>query len=116
VAPGGGTPPHDQKTYDERFEVREGELEVMLGKERHTLRPGQWAVAPKNTLHCFKNPTGESTTFLVEMRPGQPGFEKAIKVGYGLAADRRNPLSPLSVGGDPAMVGDPDCRRLERLS
>ena len=91
MAPGGGTPPHYHKTYDERFEVLEGELEVMLGKERHALRPGRRAVAPKNTLHCFKNRTGEPTTFLVEMRPGQPGFEKAFKVGYGLAADGRNP-------------------------
>jgi len=92
VAPGGGTPPHYHKTYDERFEVHEGELEVMLGKDRHTLRPSRRAVAPKNTLHCFKNPTGEPTTFLVEMRPGQPEFEKAVKVRYGLAADGRNPL------------------------
>ncbi|MBA2715374.1 MAG: hypothetical protein H0U55_17715 [Rubrobacteraceae bacterium] len=26
------------------------------------------------------------------MRPGQPGFEKAVKAGYGMAADGRNPL------------------------
>jgi hypothetical protein len=65
---------------------------VLLGKEKHTLRPGQKAVAPRNTLHCFKNPTRVATTFLVEMRPGQPGFEKAVKVGYGLASDGRNPF------------------------
>jgi quercetin dioxygenase-like cupin family protein len=92
VAPDGGTPPHYHKTYDEHFEVLEGTLEVLLGKEKHTLCPGQKAVARKNTLHCFKNPTGETTTFLVEMRPGQPGFEKAVKVGYGLASDGRNPF------------------------
>ena len=92
VAPGGGTPPHYHKTYDEHFEVLEGTLEVLLGKEKHTLRPGQRAVAPKNTWHCFENPTGTPATFLVEMRPGQPGFEKAVKAGYGLAADGRNPL------------------------
>jgi mannose-6-phosphate isomerase-like protein (cupin superfamily) len=92
VAPGGGTPPHYHKTYDEHFEVLGGALDVLLGKEKHTLRPGQRAVAPKNTLHCFKNPTGEPTTFLVEMRPGQPGFEKAVKAGYGMAARGRNPM------------------------
>lgn len=27
------------------------------------------------------------TRFLVELRPGPAGFEKALKVGYGLAAD-----------------------------
>jgi hypothetical protein len=36
--------------------------------------------------------TREATTFLAEMRPGQPGFEKAVKVGYGLASDGRNPF------------------------
>ena len=88
----GGTPPHYHKTYDEHFEVLGGTLEVLSGKEQHILRPGQRAVAPKNTRHCFHNSTGEPTTFLVEMRPGQPGFEKAIKAGYGMAADGRNSL------------------------
>src|ERR671916_2030898 len=60
VAPDGGTPPHYHKTYDEHFEVLEGTLEVLLGKEKHTLRPGQKAVAPRNTLHCFKNPAREA--------------------------------------------------------
>jgi hypothetical protein len=46
-------------------------------------------VAHKNVLHSFRNPTGEPTGFLVEFRPGQTGFEKALMVGYGLAADGR---------------------------
>jgi quercetin dioxygenase-like cupin family protein len=87
VAPGGGNAPHYHLTYDEHFEVIEGTLEVLLGEKTHTLRPGQKAVAPRNTLHCFKNPTGEPTTFLVELRPGSSGFEKALKAGYGLASD-----------------------------
>lgn len=89
VAAGGGNAPHYHKTYDEHFEMLKGTLEVQLGKEKHTLHAGQKAVAPKNTLHCFRNPTGEPTTFLVELRPGSAGFEKALKAGYGLAADGR---------------------------
>lgn len=87
VASGGGTPPHHHKTYDERFEVLEGTLEVLLEREKHVLRPGQRVVAPRNTRHSFTNTGAGPTTFLVEMRPGQPGFEKALKAGYGLAAD-----------------------------
>jgi quercetin dioxygenase-like cupin family protein len=87
VAPGGGNAPHYHKTYDERFEVVEGTLEVMAGGEKHVLRPGETALAPKNTLHNFRNPTGEPTTFLVTLRPASPGFEKALKAAYGLAAD-----------------------------
>jgi quercetin dioxygenase-like cupin family protein len=89
VAPGGGNPPHYHKTYDEYFEVVEGALEVLVGKETLTLRPGEKAVAEKNTLHRFRNPTAEPTTFLVKLRPGSAGFEKALKAGYGLAADGR---------------------------
>jgi mannose-6-phosphate isomerase-like protein (cupin superfamily) len=92
VAPGGGTPPHYHNTYEEHFEVLRGELEVHVGGETRTLRPGEKAAVPLNTLHNFRNPTGEPTTFLVELRPGSAGFEKALKAGYGLASDGRNPL------------------------
>lgn len=87
VAPGGGPTAHYHKTYTEGFEVLEGTLEVLVGKETRVLRAGQKVVVPKNTLHRFHNATDETVTFLTEMRPGQPGFEKTLKVGYGLAAD-----------------------------
>ena len=87
VAPGGGTRPHYHKTYAEHFEVIEGILEVLVGEETRVLRAGQKAVVPKNTLHRFHNGTDETVTFLCEMRPGQPGFEKTLNVGYGLARD-----------------------------
>jgi mannose-6-phosphate isomerase-like protein (cupin superfamily) len=46
VSTGGGNGPHYHKTYDEHFEVIEGTLEVLLGKDTHTLHQGQKAVAP----------------------------------------------------------------------
>ncbi len=90
VAPGGGTPPHYHKTYSEHFEVLEGKLEVLLGKDKHLLRPGEKALVPENTRHCFRNPTDRPTTVLVSIRPGKSGFENAIKAGYGLAEDGRD--------------------------
>jgi quercetin dioxygenase-like cupin family protein len=92
VAPDGGTPPHYHKTYEERFEVLEGELEVHVGGDARTLNVGQKASVPTNTLHNFRNLTDGPTTFLVELRPGSAGFEKALKAGYGLASDGRDPL------------------------
>jgi len=89
VAPGGGTEPHYHKTYDEHFEVLEGALEVLVGEETRTLGPGQRAAAERNTLHRFRNPTDGPTTFLVGLVPGHAGFEKAVKVAYGLASDGR---------------------------
>jgi mannose-6-phosphate isomerase-like protein (cupin superfamily) len=73
VAPGGENDTHFHKTYEKHFEVIEGSLEVL--------------VAGKNVLHRFRNPTDTPTRFLVELRPGHAGFEKALKAGYGLAAD-----------------------------
>ena len=87
VAPGGGNAPHFHKTYEEHFEVIEGSLEVLVDGDTRILRPGEKALAAKNVLHRFRNPTGAPTRFLVELRPGHAGFEKAIKAGYGLAAD-----------------------------
>ncbi len=89
VAPGGENAPHYHLTYAERFEVLEGELEALVGEETLTLRPGQMAVAPKNVLHRFRNTTEEPARFLVELRPGHAGFEKAVRVAYGLASDGR---------------------------
>lgn len=87
VAPGGGTTPHYHLTYAEHFEVISGALEVMVGGETRTLTAGEKSVAPKNTLHNFHNATDEPTTFLIELRPGSSGFEKALRVAYGLASD-----------------------------
>lgn len=87
VAPGGGPIAHYHKTYTESFEVLEGELEVLVGDETRVLRAGRKATVPRNTLHRFHNATDQTTRFLCEMRPGQPGFEKTIMVGYGLARD-----------------------------
>src|SRR3712207_1218028 len=41
VAPGGGTPPHYHKIYEEHFEVLEGELEVRVGARRGLCAPGR---------------------------------------------------------------------------
>jgi quercetin dioxygenase-like cupin family protein len=87
VAPGGGPKPHYHKTYTEHFEVLDGTLEVLVGRETRALPAGQKVVVPRNTLHRFRNATDETVRFLTEMRLGQPGFEKTLKVGYGLAAD-----------------------------
>lgn len=87
LAPGGGNPPHYHLAFDERFEVLEGELQVLVGTETYTLRRGETKTAPVNTLHCFKNATDKTTRFLVDIQPGSTGFEQALQIAYGLATD-----------------------------
>lgn len=100
LAPGGGNTPHYHRAFSERFEVLEGELEVRVDKAIYTLEPGQSETVPADTLHNFTNATGQRTRFLVELRPGSTGFERALQIGYGLAADgktdaKSRPKDPL---------------------
>ena len=87
LAPGGGNTPHYHRTFSEHFQVLEGELDVLLGKTTHRLKAGESATVPAGTLHCFSNPTRQTTRFMVEIRPGHTGFEQALQIIYGLASD-----------------------------
>ena len=87
LADGGGVGLHYHKTYSEKFDCLEGEVQVQLGKAIHSLQPGQSATAAPNINNLFRNRSGKSCKFLVELRPASRGFEQSLQVGYGLAAD-----------------------------
>lgn len=87
LADGGGVGLHYHKTYSEKFECFEGEVQVRLGKTIHTLKPGQSASAEKNVHHLFRNNSGKVCKFRVELRPASKGFEQSLQIGYGLARD-----------------------------
>jgi len=87
LADGGGVGLHYHKTYSERFDCIEGEVQVKLGKVMHTLRAGQSAEASANINHLFRNRSGKPCRFKVELRPASRGFEQSLQIGYGLAND-----------------------------
>ena len=87
LADGGGVGLHYHKTYSEKFDCLEGEVQVQLGKTMQTLTPGESATAEPNINHLFRNRIGKSCKFLVELRPASRGFEQSLQIGYGLAAD-----------------------------
>lgn len=87
LADGGGVGLHYHKTYSEKFDCLEGEVQIQLGKTIHTLKPGQSATAESNINHLFRNRSGKVCKFLVELRPASRGFEQSLQIGYGLAAD-----------------------------
>jgi quercetin dioxygenase-like cupin family protein len=87
LADGGGVGLHYHKIYAEKFDCLEGEMEVQLGKTLHKLQPGQSATAHPNINHLFRNRSGQSCKFLVELRPASRGFEQSLQIGYGLAND-----------------------------
>ena len=87
LADGGGVGLHYHKTYSEAFTCLEGEVQVQLGKQVHTLKPGQSATALPNINHLFRNRSGRPCKFRVELRPASRGFEESLQIGYGLASD-----------------------------
>jgi quercetin dioxygenase-like cupin family protein len=87
LARGGGNRLHTHRTYAEHFEVLEGELTIQLGDTRRLLGPGETITAPAGSLHCFANLSRGPVRFRVELNPGHRGFEQAMQIGYGLAAD-----------------------------
>jgi quercetin dioxygenase-like cupin family protein len=87
LADGGGVGLHYHKTYSERFECLEGEVQVKLGRSLHTLKPGEQATAQPHISHLFRNRSGKPCRFRVELRPASLGFERSLQIGYGLARD-----------------------------
>jgi quercetin dioxygenase-like cupin family protein len=87
LANGGGVGLHYHKTYSEKFECLEGEVQVKLAGSVHSLRPGESATALPNVNHLFRNRSGKPCRFRVELRPASRGFEQSLQIGYGLARD-----------------------------
>jgi quercetin dioxygenase-like cupin family protein len=87
LAPGGGNAAHRHLGYAERFVALDGELSVRVDGLLHVLHPGDEATAGPGILHRFVNDTDEPVRFQVELSPGHRGFEQALQIGYGLAAD-----------------------------
>ena len=100
VAPGGKVTPHYHLGYSERFNVLEGRLSVEIDGVRRELEAGGEAVAEPRSVHSWSNPGADRSVVQIELRPGSPGFERGLRVVYGLAADGlvrkdgvpRNPL------------------------
>ncbi len=89
IAPGGRVTPHSHLGYSEHFRVLSGRVTVELDGVRRELEPGDEELVRPGALHAWSNTTGETAVARVELRPGQPGFELALRVVYGLARDGR---------------------------
>lgn len=96
LSPGGGTPLHYHRSYDERFTAITGELGLQVGNEQRALRPGESALVERGVLHRFYNATPQPVRFYGEILPGQVGFEQSLYINYGLARDGK-----VSAGGAP---------------
>ncbi len=87
LAPNGGNGMHYHIDFDESFEVVEGTLGIQLGKKIIHLQPGQSAVAMRNAVHRFFNPSpSQPVKFLCTITPALQ-FEQMLRIAYGMAND-----------------------------
>lgn len=81
-------PLHFHLLSEERFEVVQGKLGVILGTERtkQFLQVGESVVIPAGTIHTFWNAGEEALHFITEIKP--PGhFQSYWETMFGLARD-----------------------------
>ncbi len=86
VAPHGGTPMHYHVSFTEKFEVLEGQLNIMIAGEHKILKAGQGTFVPLKAHHRVFNTSETPVAYMTEVRPARQ-FEKALRVDYGLARD-----------------------------
>ncbi|MEW9051569.1 MAG: cupin domain-containing protein [Neobacillus sp.] len=88
LAGGGGNELHFHTTFEEEFTAIEGNLFIECDGKEIILKPGETAVAPRNSLHKFYNPNKEPILFHCKIVPAR-SFEKTLRIAYGLANDQK---------------------------
>ncbi|MBV8135296.1 MAG: cupin domain-containing protein [Deltaproteobacteria bacterium] len=79
VEPGSGAPPHHQPNEEEHFFILEGEMEMTVGNQTITAKPGTFVFAPRNATHAFKNRGTSVCKFLTWNSPA--GHERMFEAG-----------------------------------
>ena len=64
VPPNSRIPRHIHANTEQAMVVLEGRLDVVLGRQRDTVEPGQTVLAPSGTTHGFTNPYPEPAKLL----------------------------------------------------
>lgn len=101
VRAGGGPPGHSHDRHEERLDVLEGVLEVTVDGTTRRLTAGEHVVIPRGSMHAWRNASGQMLRFRGMHTPGNPGFEVALRVLFGLARD-----GEVRAGGIPRRLGD----------
>lgn len=88
VPPQGGSPPHIHHREDEAFWVLEGELEVLVDKNKFKAGAGAFIHLPKGILHSYQNVGTGPARFLTLMVPAglEKFFEEVGKPGTDLSS------------------------------
>jgi quercetin dioxygenase-like cupin family protein len=69
VDPGGGVTPHVHPAMEERFEVLEGEVTFLAGRDWTPYGAGQTAVVPPGTRHAYRNDAATTAHMVCHVTP-----------------------------------------------
>lgn len=75
VDPGGGVPPHVHPVIREDFEVLEGKLQLLAGRDWHTVPAGETLSVPPGTRHAYRNRSGATTHAIAWVSPPSEELE-----------------------------------------
>ncbi len=90
LGPDGGNTLHIHKTFEETFTAVEGVLGLRAGypnTKTILLQPGESFTVPIGMAHHYFNPGKSDIRFNIKLEPGHSGFEKSLRIVYGLARD-----------------------------
>ena len=102
VSPNGGVAPHFHTRFTETLTAVSGDLSLLLGDKFIVLAVGEAVTVNTGVMHRFFNPAEKPVVFQVDIQPGNTDFERALRVGYGLARDGKTtakniPKNPLEL-------------------
>ena len=92
------SPFHFHGTFSEHFKVVEGQLNLVVGRDRRelVLQAGESYLVEPGCPHTFWNASEEPVTYTVEVEPAQR-FEETLRINHALAA-----AGKASRGGTPS--------------
>jgi quercetin dioxygenase-like cupin family protein len=87
VAPKYKTPKHFHDHFTENFEVVEGNITFISGRDQILLQPGEKISVPVGTIHAFQNDAYTSAIVKVSVSDRQDDFVAAFSIYHGLIRD-----------------------------
>jgi quercetin dioxygenase-like cupin family protein len=79
VEPGGGVVPHVHPTFEERFEVLEGEVTFWVNRKRLPTRAGETAVVPPGARHTYRNTSREPAHMVARATPSVADLQNFLE-------------------------------------
>ena len=75
-----GPPVHFHTTFEERFEVLEGQIKVQLESKVFHVKKGEKIVIPLGMKHRWFNDSNQEARTIAEVEPGVEGFENFLQL------------------------------------